>query len=275
MVTNSKVYILILSEIFMKRQLYDLTDPAMFMFVDRIGKVLKEEGIPHNVVGGLAVQSYMLDMFSKKYNCSINDLVKNPDFRVQDYVRSTDDIDLALGIDGDDATKINKITRFLPKLDFEDIDPNEEAIIALKLLRKGAYRSTFLVVNDGVTSDENIIAMNISRGQEGDLHKLSHIWYNAFLENSQRLSLQYNDKHSTSVQVPKLEHLLSNKIAASRAKDLMDCSNLVTLLKDRKVQLDFEEMGRVLMPVYQDNFQSFLSNNYPDVSLESLGLVKY
>jgi len=270
MVTISKIYKLVLSGIFMKRQLYDLTDPAMFMFVDKVGKVLKEEEIPHNVVGGLAVQTYMLDMFSKKYNCTISDLVKNPDFRVQDYIRSTDDIDLALGIAGDDATKINRITRFLPKLDFEDIDPNEEAIIVLKLLRKGAYRSTFLVFNDGVTSDENIISMNISRGQEGDLYKLSHIWYNAFLDGSQTISLQYNNTHSTSVQVPKLEHLLSNKIAASRPKDIMDCSNLSDLLKDMEVKLDFNEMAKVLMPIYHDNFQHFLSNNYDGVSLESL-----
>ena len=82
----------------MKRQLYDLTDEPFVMFVDRLDEVLKGEEIRYNVVGGVASQAYILDMLSKKHDRPIDGLVRYEDVRVQDYLRSTDDVDIALDL---------------------------------------------------------------------------------------------------------------------------------------------------------------------------------
>ena len=48
----------------MKRQIYDLTNEAFGMFVNRVGTVLNEEKIPHYIGGGVAVQAYILSMLT-------------------------------------------------------------------------------------------------------------------------------------------------------------------------------------------------------------------
>lgn len=249
----------------MKRELYDLTDEPFLMFANRIGKVLKEEGIRHNLVGGVAVQSYLLNMLCKKHNASVQDLLLNHGVRVQDYVRSTDDIDLALLLDEqDDIDKIRRITAFVERLPFEEIDPHEQSVVEVRAARYGASRPTFRVYVDGRGSDQDVLAMNIGRGQKDALKNIENTWYSTFIEQSQSLMVSYNGKYALSVQVPRLEHLIATKVAASRAKDLMDNKNLADLAKDLRVSLDFSEMEAVLLPAHIDRYADFLHQHYPE-----------
>lgn len=248
----------------MKRQLYNLTDEPFAMIVGRIGLVLKDEGIEHNIVGGAAVQSYVLHMLTEKYNQNICELIYNPNIRIQDYIRSTDDIDLALKLEGDDTKKIRRINTILPKFVFEEISPCGESIIEIRPERIGASRPIFKVYIDGKGSQEEVIAMNINRGKGGDIRNLEDHWYNTIIENSQELIIPYTPNYSLRVVVPKLEHLLVEKIAGSRAKDLMDNKNLADLSKERGRELNFKEMESMLLPINEKNYLRFLEAQYPE-----------
>jgi len=247
----------------MKRRLYDLTDEPFVVFVNKIGEVLRNENIPHNIVGGVATQAYILDMLTKKYEKNISEIAYDTKIRVQDYIRSTDDVDVALDLRGEDTEKIKKINKFLPKLIFEDISPSEESIIEFKSERVGASRPVFKVYVDEKGNQDTIIAMNISRNQKGDLYNLDDVWYEEFLNQTKLVSLPYLDNFNLTLNVPRLEHLLASKISKCRAKDLMDNKNLMILMKDKKIGLDFEEMEKILLPLHEDNYEKFLSLEYP------------
>ncbi len=249
----------------MKRQLYDLTDEAFAVFVNRIGSVLRDENVTHNIVGGTASQAYILDLMTKKYGRNIVDLTADPDVRIQDYVRSTDDIDIALGLNGEDVDKIRLITNdILPRLNFEEISPDEESIIEYKSERIGASRPRFRVYTNGQGSQDDVIAMNLSRGQNGDLYKLDDSLYKEFLEQGRDIEIPFADDYSINLRVPRLEHLLASKISQSRAKDLMDNKNIAALVKKSGIKIDFGEMDRILLPEHEDNYTHFLSTEFPE-----------
>jgi hypothetical protein len=165
----------------MKRSLYDLIDEPFIMFVNKVGEVLNEEGIKHNIVGGVAVQAYILDMLTKKYGKNILEIVEDERIRAQDYIRGTDDIDVSLSLKGDDVEKIKKINHILPKFAYEDISPIGESIIEFRTERVGASRPIYRVYVDDAGSKEDVISMNLSRGQEKDLHKLDFFGMSNFL----------------------------------------------------------------------------------------------
>lgn len=244
----------------MKRELYDLTDEPFLMFVNRVGTVLSEEQISYNIVGGVAVQSYLLSMLAKKHSADVQALIKNPEVRVQDYIRSTDDVDLALQFpkEMEDIERVRRITAVTSKLPFESISPAQEFIVEIRAGRYGASRPTFRVYIDEKGSDEEVLAMNINRGQPSSLNNLDDCWYNEFINQGHQLSVPYSDSYSLSVRVPRIEHILATKIANSRAKDLMDNKNLVDLCRDLSVSLDIAELGRVLLPVHEDKYGKFI-----------------
>ncbi len=249
----------------MKRQLYDLTDEPFAMMVNRVGTVLREEGIKHNIVGGAAVQSYILHMLTKKYNENICGLNYNPNVRIQDYIRSTDDVDLALELEEEsDTEKVKRINKILPKFAFEDIAPCGEYIVEVRSERIGASRPTFRIYIDGKGSQEEVVAMNVNRGKGGDIRNLEDKWYNKIIGDSQELVISYNPNYELRVVVPKLEHLLVEKIAGSRAKDLMDNKNLADLSKEVGRELDFSEMKSMLLPINERNYFRFLEAQYPE-----------
>ena len=250
----------------MKRELYDLTDEAFVMFVNRVGSVLRRERIEHNVVGGVSVQAYILKMLTEKYNKTICDLAHNSVLRLQDYVRSTDDVDLALKFDElVDTEKIKRINNLLPHFAIEEsISPCAESIIEIRPERIGASKPTFRVYVDEKGNDESVIAMNINRGNKGDIHNLDDSWYNELIKGSQQLIIPYTSDYNLRINVPTLEHLLATKISGSRAKDLMDNKNLVDLSKEMRNPIDLGEIERLLLPENQKKYFTFLEMHYPE-----------
>jgi hypothetical protein len=249
----------------MKRQLYDLTDDPFVVFVNQIGHVLRAESIPHNIVGGVASQAYILNMLTKKHGKSVRDLTRDKEVRVQDYVRSTDDVDVALDLEGetDDTDKIRRITtEILPQFNFTELSPNGESILEFRAERVGASRPRYRVYVNDQGGAEDVVAMNIGR-QPKDLHSLDPVWYAEFLDQGKEITIPYSEGYTLRLRVPRLEHLLASKISQSRAKDLMDNKNLASLAKDMGVELDFAEISRTLSPRHEDNYHRFLSAEYP------------
>ena len=253
----------------MKRQLYDLTDDPFVVFVNKVENVLKAENIPHNIVGGVASQAHILDMLTKKHGKSVEDLTRDKEVRVQDYVRSTDDVDVALDLEGeiDDTDKIRRITtEILPKFNFTELSPDGESILEFKSERIGASRPRYRVYVNDKGDIEDVIAMNIGR-QPKDLHSLDPALYTEFLNQGKEITIPYSEGYTLNLRVPRLEHLLASKISQSRAKDLMDNKNLASLIKDLGVELDFAEISRTLSPKHEDNYHKFLSAEYPNVRI--------
>lgn len=248
----------------MKREIYNLTDEPFALFVNKVGAVLKEKGIEHSVVGGVSVQAHMLDMLTKKYGSDVYHLVHNPSLRMQDYIRSTDDVDLSLKLDETtDMDKTKRINEILPYFACdESYSPSEESIIEIKQERIGVSRPTFRVSVNDKSNEQDVISMNITRDKETGLRHLNSFWYNEIINQSQDLAIPYINNYKLNVRVPKLEHVLATKISGSRAKDLMDIKNLVDLSRVMGREINLEELEDMLLPGNRDHYFSFLSTQF-------------
>ena len=255
----------------MKRALYNLTDEPFLMFTNHIGEVLEQEKVKHNLVGGVAVQAYLLDMLCKKYGTDIVGLSSKTDIRVQDYVRSTDDIDIAMLLEEkEDIKRIKKINDITVKFPFEAINPDGQRIVEIKSERYGASRPTFRLYVDGKGSEEEVIALNIGRGQPGSLKHFFDAFYNVFIEGSQKLTVPYQDSYALKINVPSLEHLLATKIAGARAKDLMDYKNLTDLAKQTGTPINLGVLSGIMIPFHEDKFARYLHTAYPELNRENV-----
>ncbi len=249
----------------MKREIYNLTDEPFALFVNKVGAVLKNKGIEHSVVGGVSVQAYILDMLTKKYNGDVYGLVHNPSIRIQDYLRSTDDVDLSLKLNEEsDMDKIRRINSVLPDFACEDISPHGESIVEIKPERVGASRPTFRVYVDDKGDEQDIISMNLTRNKKDGLRHLNEFWYDEIIKQSQELTIPHVSNYNLNIRVPKLEHVLATKISGSRAKDLMDIKNLVDLAKGTNKELSLDELEKILMPENQTHYFSFLGIHFPE-----------
>jgi len=112
-----------------KRALYDLTDEEFAYFVNEVNKGLEREGISHIFVGGTASQIQIAERLCKLHNTDLVTLAR--DERLQDYLRATDDIDLALATKAyaqGDTEYAHVINKLLDSLTKEVISPSEEHI---------------------------------------------------------------------------------------------------------------------------------------------------
>ena len=246
----------------MKRQIYNLTNEPFAMFVNRVGSVLSEEGIEHSIVGGVAVQTYIVKMLAEKTGRVVSDIGYG--VRVQDYLRSTDDVDITLKLGDDDFQKIKRINGFLPKFGFEDISYSEDSIVEVKPERIGASRPTFRVYVDGIGSEHDVVAMNINRGNGHSLKYMDDGYHDKIINASQTLTIPYNSRQNLCIRVPKLEHLLATKISLSRAKDLMDIRNLLDLVEETGNDLNGRELRKILLPENEKKYRQFFDSIHPD-----------
>lgn len=243
----------------MKRALYNITDEEFAYFVNEIGKGFDEQTIPYVFVGGTATQMHIIKRLYNIHKQDINTMAE--DVRLQDYLRSTDDIDVALSsgvYNGDNIRYIEKINKFQDFLNQEVISPTEEHVVKYESVRKGAKRPVFQIHVDDKTDDEKRIALNISRRPQ-DLVNLESKFYQFFVDNGKRVEVPYNQNLNINVKVINPIHLLAAKISHFRAKDTMDIHNLVDLMRDNNEQIDFGKIKEILGVNYSANFERFLS----------------
>lgn len=240
----------------MKHALYNLTDEQFAFFVDKIGVDLDGRDIPHIFVGGTAVQAHVLSRLTKKYEQPMDSLEGS--VRVQDYIRSTDDVDLALRFPEDmpDTEVGRKIKDFCESIPGEYIPGTENHIIAYTLERMGLKRPVFGVSVDDKSGEP--ISMNISK-KPSDLNKLNTKYYNVFLEEGQELDLPFSEDYSFRVRVPRVEHVLATKISNFRAKDAMDLKNLVSVVEDVGESINLGEVRSILGPENTRKYEQFES----------------
>ena len=245
-----------------KRELYNLGDEELLYLVHNLGKQMSKEEMPYLLVGGTAVQAHILKRLHERTGKTLSQLVEDPEIRLQDYIRSTDDIDLAIHSsvvrqlgDVEFGKRINRILDGLTN--GEVISPSEEHILDYSLARRGIQRPVFQISVDSETDTNMQIAMNIGRKPE-DLHGLDEKFYDGFINEGQEVSIPYNDKFTLRTRIIKPEHLLASKIAQFRPKDTMDLHNLSDMMREGDETLDLTEIKGILLPEYSINYGRFL-----------------
>ena len=254
----------------MKRAIYNLGNEEFTFFVNKIEEELNHRGIPHIFVGGVAVQAHILKRLTQDYETDISTLASNEKIRFQDYIRSTDDIDLALKFpsegdkDKDIIESVDSIKDLCSSLTGGYISGTENYIFEYGLERGGISRPVFTVSVDG--NNQERIYLNISRRSKS-LKKLPYSFYNKFIDNGSELVIPYSEGYNLKVTVPKLEHVLATKISQFRAKDSMDLTNLMGVVRDCGEEIDGNELRRILLPVHVDNLGRFNSLTGENIDL--------
>jgi len=247
---------------YMKREIYNLSDEELAYLIGNLDEKMNAEKIPYIIVGGTAVQAQVLKRLHQKTGRTLAELAEDSKIRLQDYVRSTDDVDLAISSrierergEVDFAKKIFGVLESLAVP--EAISPSGEYILGYQLVRKGIKRPVFQIYIDEETNDERRLALNIGRNPR-DLENLDSQHYDEFIERGEEIVLPYNSDFTLRMRVIRPEHLLASKVSKFRAKDTMDIHTLADLMREGGEEIDFNEMRRLLLPEYTRNYERFL-----------------
>jgi hypothetical protein len=244
----------------MKRERYDLTDEEFAAFVDRSSRILEEQEVPHIIVGGTAVQAHMLLNLCKKHNCTIEELVLRDDIRLQDYIRATDDVDMAWKLPkGKDLSESSRqVLSILDSFSGEILSPSENHLIKYTQTRRGIKRPKYRIEINGRSTEEDVIALNISR-TSSDLQKLDSKLYERFIQERKKISIPFCSGYDLKLSVVKPEYLIATKISNSRPKDTMDLQNLASIFQERGIKIDKDAIHRILSPKFEKEFARYLT----------------
>lgn len=224
----------------MKQELFNVADEEFMTLLQRTNEGFEQAGIPFMFVGGVANQTHVA-----KYLCDINqtnliDLIQSKKIRVQDCLRSTDDVDIVTRLSDDEPNlerkELNARRRIFSILDYivgdgEHFSPTEDHIVDIKLRRKAHARPVFELGVDGVMYPDKKISFNIYRApkdlKDGNLKEFEDKFYDTFLDGSVNIALPYSSRGGITLRVKSPEHLLATKIARGRSKDISDALSLV------------------------------------------------
>jgi len=244
-----------------KRALYDIANDSFALFLNKVNRLFREKEIPYMFVGGTAVQLHITKIISQAEGKTIEELATSR--RLQDYLRPTDDVDIAICPSVCEKHGIDSLAYFkymagvLKEIEGEHISPNEERIIGFEVARMGSKRPVFNVVIDGKRSDEQKIAMNIGCHDE-DLRNVEKRYYRDFLNAREKVDVPYNKNLIVKGSVIPLTYLLATKIANFRPKDLMDLHNLYSLIEAQKEKIDLPKIEEIVNSERPGNFEKFL-----------------
>ncbi len=243
----------------MKREIYNLGDEEFAFFINRIAEELRYRDIPYAFVGGVAVQSQILKRLTKKYNADISHLILNSDVRFQDYVRATDDVDLALKFPTDEKGNVSpenleKIIDVCEHIEGVYLSGDHKHLFEYLLQRNGIRRPVFSVSIDD-NQQENLF-LNISR-ESRNLRRISYQFYEEFIDAGEDLTIPYSSSFSLRIKTYRPEHILATKISQLRAKDMMDIKNLVEIMQQCGEEVDAKELERILIPCHLINYERF------------------
>jgi|TARA_B100001971_G_C18167721_1_gene525231 hypothetical protein len=245
----------------MKRELYNLGDQEFGTFVNVLHQSLEKAELPYIFVGGTAIQAHILKRICNRERKTLTELLDSG-FRLQDYIRSTDDVDLAVDSNivseqGDEGFRKKLYNALEDVNSFEGISPYEDHILKFPLYRKGMKRPVFDVSIDDETNPDEKIALNVGRATS-DIQGIDSTYYNKFFNGGQIIEFPYNDSITISGRYINPTDLLASKISKFRAKDAMDMHNLVDIMRDDGEFIDLDKIRTTLGPKYSKNYHRFL-----------------
>ena len=237
----------------MKRELFNLADEEFMTLLERTDGAFRKSGISHIFVGGVAVQCYIARCLCEKYNTNLVELAKSGGVRIQDYLRSTDDVDLALKMNCSDEVEAGKkIYDVLDNIvgEGEFFSPSGEHIISIDLLRRGHVKPQFQVGVDGETNPDMVVAFNIYRKpkdlSDKSLREFEDRFYDYFIDRAVDLKVPYSGGRDVTLRVKNPSDLLTTKIVRGRPKDLHDASALVQCGRSHNNLINYKDIEKIL-----------------------------
>ena len=214
----------------MKRALFDLTDEEFATLLERTDLAFRNAGIPYMFVGGSAVQTINSSYLCDHFGMSLIDLANSDKVRMQDCLRATDDVDIALKLDGDAVEASKRIYSALNGIVGEAFSPTEEHIVTIGWNRKGHVKPQFLLGIDDIVDPSAIAAFNIYRApkdlKDSALDEFEERFYDIFLNRAVDIKIPYCSGKTITLRVKNPEDTLATKIVRGREKDMADALSL-------------------------------------------------
>lgn len=237
----------------MKRELYSLANKELAYLVNLLGSKLRSRGIPHSVVGGVSVQAYNAEQLCREQKRNLAAIKADESFRLQDSLRATDDIDLALGgLIGADGKRLEvsprEVSDILKSLEGE-FDAGD-ALLFYRLGENGSYKNPDIQMSTHNGRGEDM-RMNIFRNPF-ELDNMAPEKYDEFIKRGRELVVPYDDNLEVKVRVYDIADLLAAKVSHFRAKDASDMLSLwkyVRAYEDKQRVL--RRMKGLLVPDYK------------------------
>jgi len=238
----------------MKRELYDIADEEFITLLDRTESAFKDAKIPHMFVGGVATQAHLASYLCRIHGTTLRGLVASNDIRLQDYLRATDDVDIALRLDEPDEIKVaKKIFSVLDNIigEGDHLSPSEEHIISMKLARRGHVKPQIqLALDDYAENPDEVVAFNLYRKpkdiKNDGVRAFEDRYYDKFMKGAVKLSIPYSDAKSVILTVKNPVDLVATKVAIGRPKDFGDVLALRKYGKLAKKSISDRAVGKVL-----------------------------
>lgn len=246
----------------MKRALYSIDDEEFMTLLERTDDVLMTRKIPYMFVGGVATQAHIANyLCQKEKGTSIHDLAYSSDFRIQDHLRATDDVDITLdprGISEDPSdTKVSQeIMSALNQIEGDGVyaSPTEEHLVSIKLERSGKKRPIFrLGLDKDADSPDSEVSFNLYYGPQdtnnrwpSEMVEFERQNYFDFFNTARRLSIPFSKGRNVGFFVKGIEQLVATKIARAREKDWGDLLLLYRHAHESGNPIDLEEIRRLL-----------------------------
>jgi hypothetical protein len=234
----------------MKRALYNVSNEEFLALLERTDQAFRGKGLEHMFVGGVATQFHIANYLCSIYGLPFRELVESDRIRIQDHLRSTDDVDIALRMDGGDIDSAKRVSSVLNTIKGEFFSPSEEDIIAVKSYREGHVRPQFrLEVNDNSDPDK-VVSFNLYRRAEdlrdGNLKEFEKKYYDEFMDRASDVTLPYFSGKNITLKLKSPEDLLATKIARGRDKDIGDALSLSRHSRAANAPISDEKVRNIL-----------------------------
>ncbi len=224
----------------MKRELFNVADEEFITLLSKTHEGFGNAGLRYMFVGGVAVQLHVAKLLCDIHKDNLINIVRSGKIRVQDYFRSTDDVDIVIKPiekESDESkAEIKARQSIFSALDYivkEElyISPTGDHLINIEIDKRGHVKPTFRLSVDGVGDRDKAVDFNIYRKPKDlrntTLKEFENSFFDIFLNGSVKLDLPYSSAGDISLRIKNKEHLLATKIALGRKKDFHDALSLV------------------------------------------------
>lgn len=223
----------------MKEQIFSLEDKYYLFTINAIMNAIEKERKNFAIVGGIAVQAYLIDIAKKEGLL----LPRN-------YLRKTDDVDIVFS-----SLSSNETLTLLSKIDsYEEIINN--VYCSLTICRIGEKRpiikATILEMeeNEQIKEITLYIKMNLTVNSE-NAYSIPSLYYKKQVEES--VVIRFDEK--TKLKVSPIYLVVASKLIKGREKDITDTKNIASILsltKNAENYIDTKMLYKVILAAYEE-----------------------
>ncbi len=247
----------------MKKEIYSLADEEFVTLLDRTHRAFEKNAVPYMLVGGVAIQAHIIQYLCKTGK-TLLDLIKDPNFRMQDHLRATDDIDITLKGNGEDeiafANRLyNVLDDIVGKKEGEEegvfFSPTRNHLISIALSRKGLSRPIFRLGVDKEPDPESIVSFNLYKGAKDtnerwgqEIRDFESKFYYVFMDRAMEVEVPYcsGQEEKINLRVKKPEDLIATKLIRGRPKDINDILSLANHSEEAEMPIDYDAVRDIL-----------------------------